>query len=449
VSRATLAAVVAISAAILAYEVLLMRLFSIIGWHHFAYMIISIALLGFGVSGTALALAQGRLLRHFNAIFAGCAVLFAATAVLSLAAAMRLPFNALAIVWDARQLLWLGLSYVILILPFFFGGAAIGLTFSRFSQEIGRVYAFDLVGAGLGALGIVGVLFALSPVAALRLIAAVGLVAAALALVARPGRTHQLALALGALAVGVGLWLPPGLVALHPHISQYKGLPMALLVPDARIVAERSSPLGLISVVESPTIPFRHAPGLSLNNITEPPRQLGIFTDAESLSTITQFTGDLEKLNYLDYTTTALPYHLLDRTKVLVLGAGGGEQVLLALYHRSREIDAVELNPQVLDLVAKDYADFAGHIYDRPDVEVHVGEARSFVRRTAERYDLIQIPLLYSRRCRIMCKCCGQAASSPSRCGSSCRRAIPQSSSPRRLRLWNGWASLIPENSWP
>jgi hypothetical protein len=98
VSLATLTAVAAISAAILAYEVLLMRLFSIIGWHHFAYMIISIALLGFGASGPALVLAQGRLLRHFNAIFAGCAVLFAATAVLSFAAAMRIPFNALAIV---------------------------------------------------------------------------------------------------------------------------------------------------------------------------------------------------------------------------------------------------------------------------------------------------------------------------------------------------------------
>ena len=79
-----------------------------------------------------------------------------------------------------------------------------------------------------------------------------------------------------------------------------------------------------------------------------------------------------------------------------MLGSGGGEQVLLALYHRAREIDAVELNPEVLDIVANDYADFAGGIYSRPEVDVHVGEARSFVKRMAERYDLIQIPLLYS-----------------------------------------------------
>ena len=170
----------------------------------------------------------------------------------------------------------------------------------------------------------------------------------------------------------------------------------ALLVPEARILEERSSPLGLVSVVESPAIPFRHAPGLSLNNVTEPPPQLGIFIDADSLSALTQFTGDLRPLEYLDYTTTALPYHLLEKPKVLVLGSGGGEQVLLALYHRAREIDAVELNPEVLDIVANDYADFAGGIYSRPEVDVHVGEARSFVKRMAERYDLIQIPLLYS-----------------------------------------------------
>ena len=93
--NATFVAVAAISAAIIAYELLLMRLFSIIGWHHFAYMIISIALLGFGASGSALALTRAHLLHRFHEIFAACAALFAASALLSFAAAMRLPFNAL------------------------------------------------------------------------------------------------------------------------------------------------------------------------------------------------------------------------------------------------------------------------------------------------------------------------------------------------------------------
>jgi hypothetical protein len=392
VSRPGLLAVAAISAAVLAYQVLLVRLLSIVSWHHFAYMIISIALLGFGASGTVLALTQGRLLPRFGGMFALAAALFAATAVASFALAARLPFNPLAIVWDARQVVWLGLAYALLVLPFFFGGGAIGLAFTRAPAAIGRLYAFDLVGAGTGALGVVGLLFLVDPETALRLVAALGLAAGALVLL--PARVP--AAALGAAAVLVAVWLPPGWTALHPHISEFKGLPTALRVPDARIVQERSSPLGLVTVVESPTIPFRHAPGLSLNNLAEPPPQLGLFTDAESISTITRFEGDLAALEYLNFTTSALPYHLLQDARVLVLGAGGGEQVLLSLYHGVAEIDAVELNPQVVSLVAEDYADFAGGLYGRPEVEVHLGEARSFVERTPKRYDLIQIPLLYS-----------------------------------------------------
>ncbi|HUF55122.1 MAG TPA: hypothetical protein VMM55_01025 [Thermohalobaculum sp.] len=396
-TRATFLAVAALSAAVLALEVLLVRLFSITGWHHFAYMIISIALLGFGASGSILALAGARLLPRFAAAFALGAALFGVTAVGSVALAMRLPFNALEVVWQPGELLWLGLSYLLLVLPFLFGGGALGLAFFRFPGAIGRLYAADLVGAGTGALGLVGLLFLVPVEAALRIIAALGLVAGAVVLLPprRGGRTIAAA-GLGAMALGTALWLPPPLLALAPHVSEYKGLAMALRVPGARVVGERSGPLGRIHVVESPTIPFRHAPGLSLANTVEPPPQLGVFTDADSMSAITRFDGNLEVLSYLDQTTGALPYHLLENPEVLVLGAGGGEQVLLALYHGAAEIAAVELNPQVVELVAETHAGFAGGIYGRPEVEVRLGEARSVARRGTGRYDLIQVPLLSS-----------------------------------------------------
>ncbi|SDY93497.1 SAM-dependent methyltransferase [Citreimonas salinaria] len=396
-NRPTLFAVAVVSAAILAYQVLLVRLLAIISWHHFAYMIISIALLGFGASGTVLALTRARVVPHFTAAFATCAAFFGATAVGAFAILARLPFNPLALVWDPQQMIWLGASYGVLVLPFFFGGAAVGLAFTRHAAEIGRLYAYDLVGAGVGALGMVGILFLVTPAVALRLVSAAGLLSAALILLPSARRGPRLAaVSFAALALLSAAWLPSGLTAIQPHVSQFKGLPMALRTPDARVIAERSSPLGLISVVASPTIPFRYAPGLSLANTIEPPEQLGIFTDADSLSTITRFTGELEPLGYLDYTTSALPYHVVEEPETLILGAGGGEQVLLALYHGAREIDAVELNPQLADLVADQYAEFAGGIYDLPRVDLHVAEARSFIERTRKRYDLIQIPLLYS-----------------------------------------------------
>ena len=168
------------------------------------------------------------------------------------------------------------------------------------------------------------------PSRALELIGALGLLAAALASVAEANRRARLrALAYVAGAVAMAFALPSAWTALQ--LSPYKGLSQALRVPGAVVEVERSSPLGLLSAVRSPEIPFRHAPGLSLNNLIEPAAQIGVFTDGESLSPITAFAGDLEPLGYLDFTTAALPYHLLERPKVLVLGAGAGAQVLLAL----------------------------------------------------------------------------------------------------------------------
>ena len=388
-----LLAVGLVSAGVLAYEVLLARLFSIVQWYHFAYMVISIALLGYGASGTFLALARDRLAARAAAAFGAFAALFGVTAVACFALAERLPFNALELIWDPNQLLYLGALYAILFVPFFCGAVCIGLALACFREPVGRIYRADLLGAGIGSLGILGLLFLVMPSRALELIGALGLLAAALASVAeanRPARLRALAYAAGALIVALAL--PPAWTALQ--LSPYKGLSQALRVPGAEVEVERSSPLGLLSAVRSPEIPFRHAPGLSLNNMIEPAEQIGVFTDGEGLSPITAFEGDLQPLAYLDFTTAALPYHLLERPDVLVLGAGGGTHVLLALYHDAQRIDAVELNPQLAQLVRGRYADFAGHLYDRPEVRVQIGEARGFVAASADRFDLIQVPLL-------------------------------------------------------
>jgi spermidine synthase len=386
-----LMAVGLVSAGVLGYEVLLARLFSIIQWYHFAYMVISIALLGYGTSGTFLALARFRLEARADAAFAAFAALFGISAVVCFALGQRLPFNALELIWDPRQLLWLGALYAILIVPFFCGAVCIGLALACFAEPVGRIYRADLLGAGIGALGILGLLFLVLPSRALELVGALGLLAAALVSFGAPrARGRATLYAAGALAMAFAL--PPTWTALQP--SPYKGLSQALRVPGAVVEARRSSPLGLLSAVRSREIPFRHAPGLSLNNLIEPAAQIGVFTDGEGLSPITTFDGDLAPLAYLDFTTGALPYHLLERPAVLVLGAGGGADVLLALYHGAPRIDAVELNPQLVGLVRERYADFAGQLYARPEVRVRIGEARGFVAASEDRYDMIQVPLL-------------------------------------------------------
>src|SRR5262245_48032017 len=127
-----LVAIALISAGLLAYEVLLTRLFAIIQWHHFAYMVISIALLGYGASGTFLAFARERLLAHFIPVFALSAALFAVSAVAAFAIVERIPFNALAVIWEPTQLLYLFVLYGLFTVPFACGASCICLALASF-----------------------------------------------------------------------------------------------------------------------------------------------------------------------------------------------------------------------------------------------------------------------------------------------------------------------------
>ncbi len=388
--RPPLVSVSLVSAAALAYEILLMRLFSIIQWHHFAYMIISLALLGYGASGTFIALARPWLLAHFPVAYRINLALFGLSAVACYLAAQQIPLNAEEILWDWHQPLYLLAIYLLLALPFLFAANAIALALTRYRQAIARVYAADLLGAGLGSLGIVLLLFVFFPDTALKLLGVLGLLASLVAARELQG-PHARWQATTLLAALLLLALPAEWLA--PQPSPYKAMSQTLRIDGTRIIEQRSSPLGLVSVLESPRVPLRHAPGLSLHSDTSLPAQLGVFTDAGGMTAINH-NPQGEALAYLDDLTSALPYYLAEPQRVLVLGAGAGADVQQALNHGVQRIDAVELNPQLIELVRQDHAAWAGHLYDHPAVRIHRGEARGFVRHSRESYDLVQIALL-------------------------------------------------------
>ncbi|HVS62663.1 MAG TPA: SAM-dependent methyltransferase [Thermoanaerobaculia bacterium] len=390
-----LLSVLLLSASGLAFEVLVMRLLSIVSWHHFAYMVISLALLGFGASGTFLSLLRDRLRARFAIAYLTNATLFGLTAFAGFAIGQRLPFNPLELAWDPRQVLWLTTLYLLLAVPFFCLANAIGLALDRFPTRIHQIYRADLLGAGLGAAAAIGLLFLLHPVTCLELVTGLGPIGAGLA-AWDPGLGRRRRL--GTALVGVGLLLPLLLPAgwSELRISQFKGLAAALRVPEAEIVAEESGPMGLLTVVASPAIPFRHAPGLSLAFPGSLPEQLGVFTDADSLSAMDRLPPSGELPGYLDYLTTALPYHLLERPSVLVVGAGGGAEVSSALAHGARRIDAVEANPAMAALVTGPFDEHLGGLFRRDRVTLEVAEARSFMAAEERRWDLIQISLVDS-----------------------------------------------------
>lgn len=387
-----------ISFSSLGYEILLTRLFSIVHWHHFAYMILSLALLGFGASGTFLTLIQGTLRLRWRQVFFANICLLAIAMLGCFYLAVRIPFNALEILWNLKQSLYLFWIYLVLALPFFFAANAIGMTFMRYPDQIGSFYRFDLMGAGLGGLGILGILFLLPPWTALKVLSILALLAgfSALGDDQWSGKRWKGLIPLGVVAALLFLFPTQGG---SRTLSEYKGLRMILQVPDTKIIHEASSPLGWLTVVESPTIPFRHAPGLSLHSQREPPLQLGIFTDGDAMTPITAFSGNLEEVDYLDYQSAAAPYHLLQDPRVLILGGGGGSGVLLALLHDAQAIDVAELNPQILNLLQDTFRDFSGKIYQEKRVHAHLAEARAFVshsKKDQKKYDLIEISLLDS-----------------------------------------------------
>ncbi len=156
-SKPPLLSIFILSATALAYEVLLIRMFSIVHWHHFAFMVISIALLGYGASGSFITVFQRSLLQNYGIVFVVNVLLFGLSSVVCFVIVQQLPFNTLEILWDASQWQRLLLSYLLLTLPFFFVANALALTMMRFHQQIALIYGIDLLGAGLGALASHGV----------------------------------------------------------------------------------------------------------------------------------------------------------------------------------------------------------------------------------------------------------------------------------------------------
>lgn len=385
-----------ISGAALAYEVLLMRLFSIIQWHHFSYMIIGLALLGYGFSGAIVSVIQRGLLQHFALVFLGSLLLFGLTSVAGFMVAQAMPFNAELILWDKHQVIYLMIIFLLLSLPFFFAASAICLAFMQYRHQVSRIYGWDLAGAGLGSLVVIGVLFVAFPQNALIFVGVLGLVSMLVASVELGVKRHVTVLiVLLVSAITMTLFA----VNLELRMSPYKSLPQTLQVDGTKVIEQDSSPFGLISIIESRNVPFRHAPGLSLASTAEPLPQLGIFTDGDNMTAITMVAEDQSQLVYLDQVTSALPYHLAMPGSVLIVGAGGGTDILQALYHSnssksSPSIDAIELNPQMIDIVGKRYSEFNGDLFHRPGVQVYDGDVRGFLTQNQKKYDLIQLSLI-------------------------------------------------------
>jgi len=390
------AAIFLVSAVGIAYQLALMRIFSIAQWHHFAYMIISMAMLGFGASGTVLALARGRLAgREARALSFGAALLTIALVVCH-ALAQRIPFETFELTTQPRQVLWLSCLYLVLAVPFLLVASCIALGFFLVPRQVGRLYGVNMMGSGVGALATVALLYLVHPA---RLPALLALPVAGAYLLVTP-RSRAALLCAGGLLVFTVLAAAGAIPGLEQdvRVSAYKGLSYAKQFPDARVVAERVNPLAVVTAVASAQI--RETPGqisnYPMSELGELPEQIGLYFDAGGVSPVNRFDGDLAAFRWLDHVTNAVAYRLVERPHVLVVGAGGGTDILAALAHGARHVTAIEINPAIPALLREDLAALSGNPYAWETVTPVIADGRAFLEATDQRFDLIQIALLDS-----------------------------------------------------
>ncbi len=379
------AAVGLLSATALGLEVLLLRLFSLAHWPFVAHMVISIALLGIGVSGVVIAFWREWLLRNFAQVLPVCGLLLGVAGPVCTSLALKLPLTPEALVWDPLQPALLGASYLLLAIPFLFAATAIGLALIRSGDRPGPIYAADLFGAGLGSVAILALLDSVPPGRALALVGASGLVAGAIGWFGLNDRSRHGASVFVVFAAVVALAPEP---LLRPNPSEYKPLTQYLRIPGAIVVAERTGAEGVVTAVANESVPLRYAPGMSFVGGREPPSQTAVFLDADSLQAV-DAVPDPASLAYLDASAASLPYRLRPPESVLVVSAGSGTEVNRALRSGARRIDALEPSAEILRLIRDDLR--APPLADRGKsvVSVFVTDARHLPNANMGGYDLV------------------------------------------------------------
>jgi hypothetical protein len=400
------------SMAVLTLEIALTRIFSVSLWYHLAFMVISTALLGFGASGTFLTLRRDLLEKDLERHLTRFAGMTAVAIVVCFAIMIRLPLDPLAPLaqnltpgdrtWQIGLLILLLLAdYCLVVIPFFFAGLVLGSAFSGLAKHISTLYFADLIGAGIGCLVVVGVLWVL-PGQGVVLFAA-GLAALAAFFFSRQHSPIAEAPVPDTRVTWLSLAGAILLLALSPiadrflpvYIPPSKPLYQAYTDPTIKLVYTGFTPFARIDVM--------YRAGASLGTwglsprCTAPasPEQLFITIDAAAITTITHFDSDLQSIAFVNCAPSSLAYQLREQPleSALLIGPGGGIDVLTAYYNGVQRIVGAEINPLIINLVASDslYRDYAGGLYtDYPQIQVELAEGRNFVARSREKYDLIQ-----------------------------------------------------------
>lgn len=386
------AGVAMISAGVLALQVIFTRIFSIMIWHHFTYLIVGVALLGGGAAGVFLAV---RHWRHevIRKRLAPLALAFSLSILLMLTIITFVQFDPLRTDDLGWTLTGLAIYFAGMFGMFILGGLVIAGAFSVWSYYAHRLYFADLLGAGVSTLLVAWLVHHLSAPTAILLVALLATVAAIF--FGMPARWRWLAPAVVALQAALMLFSIVNPIYLPTPAS--KPLHWALESSNAqRPEYTRWNPVARVDV--TPRVTIREpmiVGGVSRRYLSTALAgqtfDLNFVTlDGTSMTGLYAFDGDLTRFDFLRHAIISAPYLLSEAApETLLIGVGGGVDILLARLYEARKIVAIDLNSDVVDLVVNRYADFTGNLASGV-TEVFTAEGRSYLTSTEERFDVIQ-----------------------------------------------------------
>lgn len=369
-----LAEIFAISAAALLLEISYTRIISFKLYYYYTYLVIGLALLGLG-SGAVIVAISKRLDRlDTRSLLARCTLASAAGVVVGYVAVAVTPLDTLQIWTGGRteqlaavgQLLVIALGLYVSFLPV---GMCIAALFARRPEDINRLYFSDLAGAALACLVVVPLIATIGPVSVIAIVA-VTLVATGIHLAQVDWRsTAGKVAAIGTAIVVVLLLVVVARPSAAPEIrtEESKGVR-----PGIQLSSSEWSPLFRVDALELPA-----------NTI--------LFHDGIWGSAIWPWDGDPASLTRFDTEDRSIPFAALGKPpeRILIIGAAGGNEIEAAIHFGAKQIDAVELNPATADLLRGKYADYTARLTERPEVNYVVGDGRSYLARSDNRYDLV------------------------------------------------------------
>ncbi|HVY15935.1 MAG TPA: hypothetical protein VHB27_11960 [Rhodopila sp.] len=355
-----------VSFATVGYETALTRYFAIAKWSEYGYWVISMVMVGFAFSGVALALWRDALARRADRLFAALPPVLVIAAALGYHFTIVNPFNPLQlqnpVTWADQ--LWNIAGYYAALLPFFFlAGLFIGLSFIRYSDRIGPVYAADLAGAGAGAAGILALMyvvqgFHLVPFLLLPL-------ALAGPLARNPYRRVS-----GGAAV-LALVACEALMVFGPQAAynEFKAIYAPLHTPDAKVLASIVSPRGEYQLLDDFTerVDTDISNNAGMMGIPGPPRSFGLYKDGNRIASL-PMPGPIDT-GYAGAALDALPYLMIPHARTMLIGGSGGFRPAEVRRLAASQVRVLEPEPELYRILRSGMGAVPGAEI-RPDLKV-------------------------------------------------------------------------------